>query len=137
MKPCDVTSAQVGSVRPENNSPSAVSWRRADPAGPGKQSVSSGPLFTTPPGESEPAVVIDAPRLTTQITMHRVSCILSRRKKKVYVMVLQVHGCIQITLMDQKSLNMGTFIIVLLLSSFILTKSCSKSSVKEETHLHA
>lgn len=133
MKTCDVTTAQVGSVTPENNSQIAVSWRRADPAGLGKQSVSSGPLFTTPPGESEPAVVTDAPRLTTRITMHRVSCILSRRKKKVYVMVLPVHGCILIMLMDQKSLNMGTFIIVF----FILSKNCSKSNMKEETHLHA
>lgn len=47
-------------------------------------------------------------------------------------MVLQVHGCILIELIDQKSLTMGIFIIVF----FILTKNCSNNDV-EETHLHS
>lgn len=52
-------------------------------------------------------MVTDAPRLTTQITMHSPSCILSKKKKKVRegAEVQIRHGCFLIMLMNGKGMT--------------------------------
>lgn len=47
--------------------------------------------------------------------MHRLSCILSKKKKKKYVMELLVqiqHGCFLIMLMDGKGMTLCTFVVI-------------------------